>query len=102
MKRTLIAAAVLASAAASTAYAAPPKAYLFNTTGVTETVGIRGWVRLFGSVTVTSTAGAVVNNDQTVTLANARLDPNYQSYLQGAVTTTYNNQDKHVSVKGDS
>ncbi|AOK52202.1 cell wall anchor protein [Burkholderia stagnalis] len=101
MKRTLIAAAVLVTAAGSV-YAAPPKAYLFNTTGVTETVGIRGWVRLFGCVTVTSTAGAVINNTQSVNLSGARLDPNYQSYLKGAVTTTFNNEDKNVSVRGSS
>ncbi|RQR58648.1 cell wall anchor protein [Burkholderia sp. Bp9125] len=101
MKRTLIAAAVLVTAAGSV-YAAPPKAYLFNTTGVTDTVGIRGWVRLFGCVTVTSTAGAVINNTQSVNLAGARLDPNYQSYLQGAVTTTFNNENKSVSVRGSA
>ncbi|WP_431821803.1 cell wall anchor protein [Burkholderia sp. F1] len=102
MKRTLIAAAVLLTAAGSV-YAAPPKAFLFNTTGVTETVGIRGWVRIFGCVTVTSTAGAVINNNQTVMLPEGTsLDPNYHSYSMGAVTTTFNNEDKNVSVTGSS
>ncbi|MGU7779451.1 cell wall anchor protein [Burkholderia sp. PU8-34] len=102
MKRTLIAAAVLLTAAGSV-YAAPPKVYLFNTTGVTETVGIRGWVRIFGCVTVTSTAGAVVNNTQAVLLPEGTsLDPNYHSYTLGAVTTTFNNEDKNVSVTGSS
>ncbi|MGU7772406.1 cell wall anchor protein [Burkholderia sp. MR1-5-21] len=102
MKRTLIAAAVLLTAAGSV-YAAPPKVYLFNTTGVTETVGIRGWVRIFGCVTVTSTAGAVINNNQTVMLPEGTsLDPNYHSYTLGAVTTTFNNEDKNVSVNGSS
>ncbi|OMG70220.1 cell wall anchor protein [Burkholderia ubonensis] len=102
MKRTLIAAAVLLTAAGSV-YAAPPKVFLFNTTGVTETVGIRGWVRIFGCVTVTSTAGAVINNNQTVMLPEGTsLDPNYHSYTMGAVTTTFNNEDKNVSVSGSS
>ncbi|MBN3792604.1 cell wall anchor protein [Burkholderia sp. Ac-20353] len=102
MKRTLIAAAVFAAAAGS-AIAAPPKVYLFNTTGVHETVGIRGWVRIFGCVTVTSTAGAVVNNTQTVMLPEGTsLDPNYHSYTLGAVTKTYNNEDKNVSVTGSA
>ncbi len=101
MKRTLIAAAILASAASSV-YASPPKAYLFNTTGVTDTVAIHGWVRLFGSVTVTSTAGAVINNTQSVSVAGVVLDPNYQSYTKGAITTTFNNEDKNVSVSGSS
>lgn len=101
MKRTLIAAAILASAASSV-YASPPKAYLFNTTGVTDTVAIHGWVRLFGSVTVTSTAGAVINNNQSVSVAGVVLDPNYQSYSKGAITTTFNNEDKNVSVSGSS
>ncbi|KWZ57727.1 cell wall anchor protein [Burkholderia ubonensis] len=102
MKRTLIAAAVLLTAAGSV-HAAPSKAYLFNTTGVTETVGIRGWVRIFGCVTVTSTAGAVINNNQTVMLPEGTsLDPNYHSYTLGAVTKTYNNEDKNVSVNGSA
>ncbi|WP_179402577.1 cell wall anchor protein [Burkholderia guangdongensis] len=101
MKRTLIAAAVCA-AAASPAFAAPPNPYLFNVTGVTDTVGIEGFVRLFGSVSVTSTAGAVVNNNQTVTLANVSLEPNYQSYQLGAVTSSVNDSNNSVTVKGGS
>jgi hypothetical protein len=102
MKRTLIAAAVLASAAASSVYAAPPTVYLFNTTGVAEAIGIDGGVLLFGCVTVTSTAGAVINNNQSVTLSNTRLDPNYQDYWKGKVTTTFNNETKHVSATGST
>ncbi|MFP3561543.1 hypothetical protein SB861_64790, partial [Paraburkholderia sp. SIMBA_049] len=45
---------------------------------------------LFGCVHVSSTAGAVINNNQSVNL-NATLNPQAQSYNSGAVKTTYNN-----------
>jgi hypothetical protein len=97
MKRTLIAAAVLA-AASGTAFAHTVKnPFIFNATAVAEGVGIEGFVRLFGCVSVSSTVGAVVNNTQSVT-ANATLDPMAQSYTMGAVTTTFNNE--YTSVKG--
>lgn len=97
MKRTLIAAAVLAAASgtASAHYVKNP--FIFNVTGVTENVDIDGFVRLFGCVTVSSTVGAVVKNNQAV-VANATLDPTAQSYTMGSVTTTFNNS--YHSVKG--
>ncbi|MFM0151169.1 MULTISPECIES: hypothetical protein [Paraburkholderia] len=96
MKRTLIAAAVLV-AASSSAFAAPQKAYLFNATLVGEAVGVEGLVGLFGCVHVSSTAGAVINNNQSVTV-NATLNPQAQSYTTGKVTTTVNNNSS--SIKG--
>jgi hypothetical protein len=99
MKRTVIAAAVLASAASS-AFAFPPNPYLFNVTGVVETVGIFGWVELFGCVSVSSTAGAVIDNTQSVTLSHVSLDPLYQSYTKGKVTTSVNNTYSSVTDTG--
>ncbi|MGF6777968.1 cell wall anchor protein [Paraburkholderia sp. GAS334] len=90
MKRTIIAAAVFAAATGS-AFASPSNPYLFNATLIGEQVGIEGWVTLFGCVHVSSTAGAVVNNNQS-TSVYASLDPQAQSYIKGAVTTTYNNR----------
>ncbi|SEA22884.1 hypothetical protein [Paraburkholderia sartisoli] len=94
MKRTIIAAAVFAAATGS-AFASPQNPYLFNATMVGEQVGIQGWVTLFGCVDVSSTAGAVVNNNQS-TNVYASLDPQAQSYIKGAVTTTYNNRSTSV------
>lgn len=90
MKRTIIAAAVLAAATGS-AFASPSNPYIFNATIVGERVGIEGWVALFGCVQVSSTAGAVVNNSQSVNTYSS-LDPQAQNYVKGAVTTTYNNR----------
>ncbi|MEX3932957.1 hypothetical protein AB4Y32_14330 [Paraburkholderia phymatum] len=97
MKRTLIAAAVLA-AASSSAFASPLKnPFIFNATLVGEAVGIEGFVTLFGCVGVSSTAGAVVNNTQHA-YANASLSPNAQTYTSGFVTTRIDNS--YDSVKG--
>ncbi|WP_116136412.1 hypothetical protein [Trinickia diaoshuihuensis] len=97
MKRTLIAAAVLA-AASGTAFAHQVKnPYIFNATIVGENVGIEGFVRLFGCVTVSSTVGAVVNNTQAA-WSHATLDPTAQSYTMGSVTTAFDNN--YRSVKG--
>jgi len=99
MKRTIIAAAVLA-AASSSVFAGPIKnPYIFNATLVGEEVGIHGWVALFGCVGVSSTAGAVVNNSQKA-YANASLSPNAQSYTSGHVTTSVNNSYNSVSGGG--
>ncbi|WP_213294033.1 cell wall anchor protein [Paraburkholderia sacchari] len=95
MKRTLIAAAVLATAASS-AFAGPKTAYLFNVTGVSDVVDIDGFVRMSGRVHVSSTAGAVINNTQNT--GGGTLLPQLQSYDYGNVTTTYN--DKNWSVNG--
>ncbi|MGH8781539.1 hypothetical protein [Paraburkholderia sp.] len=97
MKRTLIAAAVLAAASGS-AFSAPlHNPFIFNATLVGEAVGIEGWVTLFGCVSVDSTAGAVVNNTQNVS-THASISPNAQTYTSGYVTTTINNNSS--SIKG--
>ncbi|WP_133647920.1 hypothetical protein [Paraburkholderia flava] len=97
MKRTIIAAAVLAVASGS-AFSAPLKnPFIFNATLVGEAVGVEGWVTLFGCVGVSSTAGAVVNNNQNVSV-HASLSPNAQNYTSGYVTTTINNN--YSSIKG--
>ncbi|WP_322046233.1 hypothetical protein [Paraburkholderia sp. J67] len=96
MKRTLIAAAVLAASGSALANG-PVDPYIFNATIVGEQVGIVGWVSLFGCVGVSSTAGAVVNNTQTVT-SYVTLNPNPSNYTSGSVTTHFNNS--YSSVKG--
>ncbi|RKP52010.1 hypothetical protein [Trinickia fusca] len=87
MKRTIIAAAVLATAsgAAFAHHIADP--YIFNSTAVSENMDIDGSVRLFGHVSVSSTVGAVVDNTQAVSV-NATLDPPPQTYTVGTVTKT--------------
>ncbi|MFL9960366.1 hypothetical protein PQR02_04340 [Paraburkholderia sediminicola] len=96
MKRTLIAAAVLVAASGS-ALAAPQNAYLFNSMLVGDAIGVEGMVGLYGCVHVSSTAGAVVNNNQSVSV-NASLVAAAQNYMSGSVATTYNN--RAISVKG--
>jgi hypothetical protein len=98
MKRTLIAAAVFV-AASGTALAAPPKVYLFNATLVGEAIGVEGLVGLYGCVHVSSTAGAVINNNQSVNV-NASLDPQAQTYTTGRVTTTTNNNTSTIKGGG--
>ncbi|MGF6604159.1 hypothetical protein P3T23_008914 [Paraburkholderia sp. GAS448] len=97
MKRTLIAAAVLAAASGSVFAHGWKDPYIFDASSVSEDVDIHGWVTLFGGVHVSSTAGAVVNNTQDV-MADTTLDPNAQSYTSGSVTTTINNN--RSSVRG--
>jgi hypothetical protein len=98
MKRTLIAAAVFVAASGS-AFAAPQKAYLFNATLVGEAVGVEGLVGLYGCVHVSSTAGAVINNNQSVNV-QAVLVPQAQSYNVGAITKTYNDTDSSIKTSG--
>jgi hypothetical protein len=98
MKRTLIAAAVLV-AASSSAFAAPQKAYLFNATLIGEAIGVEGLVGLYGCVHVTSTAGAVINNNQSV-MVHATLNPQAQSYTSGRVTTSVNNNSSSINASG--
>ncbi|MBN3757534.1 hypothetical protein G3N95_31735 [Paraburkholderia sp. Tr-20389] len=99
MKRTLIAAAVLA-AASSSVFASPLKnPFIFNATLVGEAVGIEGFVTLFGCVGVSSTAGAVVNNTQHA-YGNASISPNAQSYTSGSVTTRIDNSYKSIDGGG--
>jgi hypothetical protein len=100
MKRTLIAAAVLV-VASSSAFAAPQKAYLFNATLVGEAVGVEGLVGLYGCVHVSSTAGAVINNNQSVTV-NATLNPQAQSYTTGRMTTSVNNNSSSIKASGSA
>ncbi|WP_341314688.1 hypothetical protein WN982_05120 [Paraburkholderia sp. IMGN_8] len=100
MKRTLIAAAVLAAASGSVfaqGFDVSYNPFIFNATLVGEEVGIEGFVTLFGCVQVSGTAGAVVNNTQNV-MTNATLNPNAQTYTSGHITTTINNS--YDSVKG--
>jgi hypothetical protein len=97
MKRTLIAAAVFV-AASSSAFAAKP-VYLFNATLVGEAIGVEGLVGLYGCVHVSSTAGAVINNNQSVNV-QAALIPQAQSYTVGAVTQTYNDANSSLKTSG--
>jgi hypothetical protein len=97
MKRTLIAAAVFVAASGS-AFAAKP-VYLFNATMVGEAVGVEGLVGLYGCVHVSSTAGAVINNTQSVNV-QATLMPQAQSYTVGAVTQSYNDANSSIKTSG--
>ncbi|TKC83927.1 hypothetical protein FAZ69_23185 [Trinickia terrae] len=100
MKRTLIAAAVLAIATSSAfAHDRDKDSFIFNYTAVGERVGIEGWVALFGCVNVSSTAGAVIQNNQSV-WANVDLDPLSGSYTKGSVTTTFDVSHSSVSGSG--
>ncbi|MBN3725933.1 cell wall anchor protein [Burkholderia sp. Ac-20379] len=97
MKRTVIAAAVLVSAAGS---AQAADAFLYNVTGVTEAVGIFGFVGLYGAVGVSSSAGAVINNNQTVSLNHVSLEPLYQSYTKGSITASVDDVSSSVNNSG--
>lgn len=100
MKRTLIAAAVVAAASGSAfahEHGMRHDPYIFNSTVVNEDVGIRGFVALFGCASVNGTVGAVVDNNQSV-WANVKLDPPPSSYVKGAITTTIDNH--YASVDG--
>jgi hypothetical protein len=99
MKRTLIAAAVLIAASGSAFAHQMKDPYIFNATEVGEQVGLEGWVTLWGCVHVSSSAGAVINNNQMVDV-NASLTPQAQSYAVGRVTTSYDNSVHSVSGTG--
>jgi hypothetical protein len=99
MKRTLIAAAVLATASGSVFASGLSNPFLFNATIVGEAVGIEGFVTLWGCVHVSSTAGAVVNNTQNVS-THASLSPNAQSYTSGKVTTSVYNNTSSIKASG--
>ncbi|HVW49440.1 MAG TPA: hypothetical protein VHC91_03420 [Trinickia sp.] len=101
MKRTLIAAAVLAVASGSAFAHNVKNPFIYNVTGVTENVDMDGFVRLFGCVTVSSSVGAVVKNNQVV-MANVTLDPTAQSYSMGQVTTAFDNSYRSVTGRGYS
>ncbi|WP_206999537.1 hypothetical protein [Trinickia mobilis] len=100
MKRTLIAVAVLAAASSSAfAHNSDKDSFLFNYTAVGEKVGIEGFVTLFGCVSVSSTAGAVVQNNQSV-WAKVDLDPLPGTYTKGEITTTINADKFSISGSG--
>ncbi|HEY1996098.1 hypothetical protein [Paraburkholderia sp.] len=101
MKRTLIAAAVLAVASSSVFAHGMKDPYIFNATLVGEEVGMEGFVTLWGCVHVSSSAGAVVNNTQNV-WANASISPNAQTYTSGKVTTTINNNSSSIHSNGSA
>ena len=96
MKRTLIAAAVLAVASGSAFANGPKDPFIFNSTVVTEGVGVWGGVLLFGCVDVQNTTGAVVNNTQNVNLDGVTLRPNAPTgtYTTGQ-STVYTYDTKH-------
>ena len=100
MKRTLIAVTVLAIASGSAIAHDRDRdkdSYLFNDTSVTEGVAVFGLVGLLGNVRVSSTAGADVQNNQTIS-EDVSLNPMPSTYTTGTVTTTISNND--FSIKG--
>jgi len=92
MKRTLIAAAVLSTLAASSAYAectaGCDPAELFTATNVYTDIGEFGFITLRGHVDVSSSSGATVNNTQNVDIGGVNMKTPPQSYTSGHVTTT--------------
>ena len=107
MKRTLIAVAVLSSMAGGTAYAEGctagcDPADLYTSTNVYTDVGQLGLVFTAGRVNVSNSAGAVVNNTQSATLSGVSLNPPPQSYVSGAVTTTYDAHDYRFNGSANS
>lgn len=96
MKRTLIAAAIL-SAMAAGAYAHETNcnggcdpAALFSATHIFTDIDEDGFIRLHGSVSVASSAGATVNNTQSANLNMSKLDPPPQDYYKGTETVEVN------------
>ncbi|MFL9881634.1 hypothetical protein PQR66_01245 [Paraburkholderia agricolaris] len=94
MKRTIIAAAVLSTMAASSAYAectaGCDPAELFTATNIYTDIGEFGFITLRGRVNVSSSSGATVNNTQNVSVAGVNMQTPPQSYTAGAVTTSIN------------
>ncbi|MGF6900587.1 hypothetical protein [Paraburkholderia sp. GAS348] len=92
MKRTLIAAAVLSTMAAGSAYAGCTAgcgpAELFTATNIYTDIGEFGFITLRGKVDVSSNSGATVNNTQTVNISGVDMKTPPQSYTSGKVTTT--------------
>lgn len=92
MKRTLIAAAVLSTMAAGSAYAectaGCDPAELFTATNVYTDIGEFGFITLRGKVDVSNSSGATVNNTQSVDIAGVDMKTPPQSYTSGKVTTT--------------
>ena len=92
MKRTLIAAAVLSTLAASSAYAectaGCDPAELFTATDIYTDIGEFGFIQLRGRVDVNSSSGATVNNTQNVSISGVNMKTPPQSYTSGHVTTS--------------
>jgi hypothetical protein len=92
MKRTLIAAAVLSTMAAGSAYAGCTAgcdpAELFTATNIYTDIGEFGFITLHGKVSVSSSSGATVNNTQSVDISGVNMKTPPQSYVLGKVTTT--------------
>lgn len=99
MKRTLIAAAVLSVAGA--AQASPwSDPYLYNGTEVAQSVWITGFFGIYGCVSVDNSAGAVVNNNQTVNLSHVTMSPTAQDYYKGRITTSVNQTSAYNNSSG--
>jgi hypothetical protein len=103
MKRTLIAAAVLAVSSGSVFAHSLKDPFIFNSTVVSEGVSVWGGVLLFGCVDVSNTTGAVVNNTQAANLDGVTLRPNdpVGQYVTGQ-TTVYTYDTKHSVDAGGS
>ncbi|MFC5428533.1 hypothetical protein ACFPTO_06905 [Paraburkholderia denitrificans] len=102
MKRTLIAAAVLAVSSGSVFAHGGMDPYIFNSTVIHQGVDLWGGVLLFGCVDVSNTTGAVVNNTQSVNLDAVTLTPNQPTgtYTTGRVTTFVHNTSRTVDAGG--
>jgi hypothetical protein len=104
MKRTLIAAAVLAVSSGSVFAHQWKDPYLFNSTVVNQGVDLWGGVLLYGCVGVSNTTGAVVSNTQNVQLSSdgVTLRPNdpVGMYTTGSVTQHYDNSTYKVNSGG--
>jgi hypothetical protein len=105
MKRTIIAAAVLSTMAAGSAYAEGctagcDPAELFTATNIYTEIGEFGFITLHGKVNVSSSSGATVNNTQSVNIGGVDMKTPPQSYVSGNVTTTINTTDSWDHAKG--
>jgi hypothetical protein len=106
MKRTLIAAAVLSTMAASSAYAectaGCDPAELFTATNIYTDIGEFGFITLRGKVNVSSSDGATVNNTQNVNVGGVDMKTPPQSYTSGNVTTGIHTKDSWNNASGSS
>jgi hypothetical protein len=104
MKRTLIAAAVLSTMAAGSAYAGCTAgcdpAELFTATNVYTDIGEYGFITLRGKVDVSSSNGATVNNTQNVNVGGVDMKTPPQSYTSGNVTTGIHTNDSWNNASG--
>jgi hypothetical protein len=106
MKRTLIAAAVLSTMAASSAYAectaGCDPAELFTATNIYTDIGEFGFITLRGKVDVSSSNGATVNNTQNVNVGGVDMKTPPQSYTSGSVTTGIHTNDSWNNASGSN